>query len=391
MGENTRKDRRTKVLSMTVRYRSATLGEFIEHHSYDVSRGGMFIKTPSPFPPGTLLKFEVKIADEQRVMQGVGRVVWKRDRDGVGSDEPAGMGIKFIKIDEASRAVIDRLVGERGADEAGAFEKPPASIPHMFPAGSLEPPEPHDRTVMKSADQLLQDALEKTGETAESSASFDLVRERVSSVPSARGASDADSSGGVERGNRVAAQNERDSTEHGPGKRPSDNSPSGRRETSASAPRAATSFPPDDAEGGGGRAVLAILAAVIVAGGIYIAAKRAPGDQSVRPATSGAVAPSLVAPPALAPAPIDPAPQPSAPRDPSSLGHGPAAGLDPAGLARREDHPELRAVLGTRRLRVVIHNQPPGAPAVRFEPAGLCCDIEIEGVMPVAGPVDRAA
>jgi hypothetical protein len=71
MGENARKNPRAKVLSMTVRYRSATLGEFIEHHSYDVSSGGMFIKTPSPFPPGTLLKFEVKIAEDQRVMQGV--------------------------------------------------------------------------------------------------------------------------------------------------------------------------------------------------------------------------------------------------------------------------------------------------------------------------------
>lgn len=29
---------------------SATVDEFIEHHSYDVSRGGIFIKTPSPSP-----------------------------------------------------------------------------------------------------------------------------------------------------------------------------------------------------------------------------------------------------------------------------------------------------------------------------------------------------
>ena len=110
MGDNTRRDPRAKVLSMTVRYRSATLGEFIEHHSYDVSRGGLFIKTPSPFPAGTLLKFEVKIADEQRVMQGVGRVVWKRENNGATDDEPAGMGIKFIKIDDASKAVIERLM-----------------------------------------------------------------------------------------------------------------------------------------------------------------------------------------------------------------------------------------------------------------------------------------
>jgi len=53
MAQDTRKDPRAKVLSMTVRYKSATVDEFIEHHSHDVSRGGIFIKTPSPFPPGT--------------------------------------------------------------------------------------------------------------------------------------------------------------------------------------------------------------------------------------------------------------------------------------------------------------------------------------------------
>src|ERR1700690_1908649 len=110
MAENTRKDPRAKVLSMTVRYKSATLDEFIEHHSHDVSRGGMYIKTPQPFPPGTLLKFEVKIAADQKVMQGVGRVVWRREADEATTEHPAGMGVKFIKLDNESKDIIDQLV-----------------------------------------------------------------------------------------------------------------------------------------------------------------------------------------------------------------------------------------------------------------------------------------
>jgi hypothetical protein len=46
--------------------------EFIENHSHDISKGGIFIKTRAPFPAGTLLKFEVRIAEDQRLMQGVG-------------------------------------------------------------------------------------------------------------------------------------------------------------------------------------------------------------------------------------------------------------------------------------------------------------------------------
>ena len=121
MAQDTRKDPRAKVLTMTVRYKSATLDEFIEHHSHDISRGGMFIKTPSPFPPGTLLKFEVKIAEDQRLMQGVGRVVWKREPPEAAEDRPAGMGVKFIKIDDTSKKLIDQLVTSRG-DGHSAFE-----------------------------------------------------------------------------------------------------------------------------------------------------------------------------------------------------------------------------------------------------------------------------
>ncbi|HYQ30108.1 MAG TPA: TIGR02266 family protein, partial [Polyangiaceae bacterium] len=228
---------------MTVRYKSATLDEFIEHHSYDVSRGGMFIKTPSPFPPGTLLKFEVKIAADQKVIQGVGRVVWKRDSETQGDVRPAGMGVKFIKIDDASRKVIDTLVESRG-DAASAYEagggdsgnlpapatitapasapaaassktpalgpeaskppnlrkstmiglgsmnpsnRPPVSTTPEKPAASFFPetkseaemPAPEDRTVMKQAAELLQDALREAGgsmsEVAPSSKPADLA------------------------------------------------------------------------------------------------------------------------------------------------------------------------------------------------------------------------
>jgi len=122
MAQDTRKDPRAKVLTMTVRYKSATLDEFIEHHSYDISRGGMFIKTPSPFPPGTLLKFEVKIAEDRKLMQGVGRVVWKREASDAGQDRPGGMGVKFIKVDDGSKKLIDQLVVNRGEDKPSAYD-----------------------------------------------------------------------------------------------------------------------------------------------------------------------------------------------------------------------------------------------------------------------------
>src|SRR5690606_16809489 len=55
--------------------------------------------------------------DDEAVLAGVGRVVWKRDEAG-GEDEPAGMGVKFIKLDEKSRTLISRLVDNQVGKES---------------------------------------------------------------------------------------------------------------------------------------------------------------------------------------------------------------------------------------------------------------------------------
>ena len=150
MAEGNRKDPRARVLNMTVRYKSATVDEFIENHSHDISKGGIFIKTRSPFPAGTLLKFEVRIAEDQRLMQGVGRVVWRREPERAEENFPAGMGIKFIKTAEGASELISQIVAAReGAEssfDAGVRESgvsvsapPPVSMPPL--SGATNPNE----------------------------------------------------------------------------------------------------------------------------------------------------------------------------------------------------------------------------------------------------------
>ena len=185
MGQDTRKDPRAKVLSLNVRYKSATVDEFIEHHSHDISKGGIFIKTPSPFPAGTLLKFEIRIREDQPLIAGVGRVVWKREPPQAGAERPAGMGVKFIKLDGHSRELIDRIVADR-KEEGPSFEETPDGLPpsmrppaisapaantvsgsgggNFFPAGPpAEQPPAAERTVIKQADEILADALKGAG------------------------------------------------------------------------------------------------------------------------------------------------------------------------------------------------------------------------------------
>ena len=165
---DTRKDKRAPI-SLKVRFKSATLDEFIEQYSQDISRGGIFIKSKTPMSVGTLLKFEFQLKDESRLIHGVGRVVWRRE---AGGDEPPGMGIKFIKMDPESRSLVDEMVQARG-DAPGRFEegadpKPKKKEGGFFPSTTPEDelPAPEDRTQVRHASEFLASALAEGGTSA---------------------------------------------------------------------------------------------------------------------------------------------------------------------------------------------------------------------------------
>jgi len=149
-----RKDRRAPA-SLKVKYKSATVDDFIEQFGADVSRGGIFIKTKKPLETGALLKFEFQLQGGSAVIHGVGRVAWRRSEEHARPDLPAGMGIKFIKLDDGSRAVIERIEARHGAGsrfdqtEAAELAPPISSMPPGAPP--LSPPPAATRSLAPGA------------------------------------------------------------------------------------------------------------------------------------------------------------------------------------------------------------------------------------------------
>src|SRR5512143_3181805 len=90
-------------LETEVRLRSHTLADFIREHSRDISAGGVFVRSDEPMAKHTLVKLEIAFNGEEPI-RAVGRVVWVQPPGN--ESKPAGMGIKFIKIEEAHRARI---------------------------------------------------------------------------------------------------------------------------------------------------------------------------------------------------------------------------------------------------------------------------------------------
>jgi uncharacterized protein (TIGR02266 family) len=128
------------IVTLNARYKSATVDEFIEQHALDVGPRGIYIKTESPIPLGTLLEFEIQIAGKQPVIAGVGRVVWRRDTAHEGPNRPVGVGVKFVKVSKASQEVIDKIVSTRA--DAGKRYDSEAEMPS--PAGDAAQSAPAD-------------------------------------------------------------------------------------------------------------------------------------------------------------------------------------------------------------------------------------------------------
>jgi len=101
------------IVSLRVRYASATVDEFIEHHAAEVSPQGICIKTERAIPLGSLIELEVRIRDGRSVLTGAGRVVGMRDAQGATPEEPAAIAVRFIELDDPSTALLERMARER--------------------------------------------------------------------------------------------------------------------------------------------------------------------------------------------------------------------------------------------------------------------------------------
>jgi uncharacterized protein (TIGR02266 family) len=110
------------IVSLSVRLKAVTIDEFIDHHAVDVGAHGIYVQTERPSPLETLVQLQVRLATGQTIIAGLGRVVWARSAHQATVGRAAGMGVKFVKLDERSRAFVNNLVV--AADDAGrAFEE----------------------------------------------------------------------------------------------------------------------------------------------------------------------------------------------------------------------------------------------------------------------------
>jgi uncharacterized protein (TIGR02266 family) len=123
---NTRQAKRTPV-TLKIKFKSATLEQFIERYAVDVSHGGIFIRTKEPLPVGTQMRFEFQLRDATPLITGEGTVVWTRENDPARPGVAPGMGVRFDRLGDGSQEVLDKILAQKAKSPAPPVDtKPPA-------------------------------------------------------------------------------------------------------------------------------------------------------------------------------------------------------------------------------------------------------------------------
>jgi len=98
-------------LDLLVQFRLKTMDDFLTEHASNISTGGMFIRTDSPKPLGSMVYLQFQLEQGKTLIEGLGRVVHVN----AASSQAPGMGIEFVNLDDASEEVISNIISERCA------------------------------------------------------------------------------------------------------------------------------------------------------------------------------------------------------------------------------------------------------------------------------------
>ncbi len=117
---------------MRIKLKYPDVETFIQKYAVNISRGGIFIATKTPKPVGTALRFEFLLANSdvgQSIIRGEGQVQWTREFDPQQPNKAHGMGVRFLRLDEESQAIVDRALAWRAQQSAQRAQQDAPSAP----------------------------------------------------------------------------------------------------------------------------------------------------------------------------------------------------------------------------------------------------------------------
>jgi uncharacterized protein (TIGR02266 family) len=143
----------SNAITLRIKFKSASLDEFISRYGADVSPGGIFIRTKQPLDVGTNLQFEFTLADGGGLLAGLGTVAWVRENDPGRANNVPGMGLRFDKLSAESQHNHQMILAEKARKEGKALGTPYPPTSFVAPASRPSPAPEAPRHVSPSPDR----------------------------------------------------------------------------------------------------------------------------------------------------------------------------------------------------------------------------------------------
>ena len=129
-------------ITLRIKFKSASLDEFVARYGADVSAGGIFIRTKQPLAVGSLLRFDFSLADGSLLLAGLGTVVWVREPDPSRVGSIPGMGLRFDQLAPESQQIHQQILATKSGRVAGTPTASPPPAPAARPVARPATPAP---------------------------------------------------------------------------------------------------------------------------------------------------------------------------------------------------------------------------------------------------------
>ncbi len=134
-------------------FKSDTLEEFIDKHSSDLSKAGVFIRMKKPLSVGVVLQLRLALRDSSPLIVGQGTVIWRR------LELSPGMGVRFDSLSDNSVARLSYILS-KGHGSISRFD-----TAELEPNDNTPPPrQEFDQTPTLVAPDELMNSLSKAPE-----------------------------------------------------------------------------------------------------------------------------------------------------------------------------------------------------------------------------------
>src|SRR5262245_56776541 len=121
--------------------------EFVASYGAHVGRDGFFLATRVPKPVGAALLFDLILADGTSILRGEGVVV----RSNASGERP-GMTLRFVRLETAGKALVERIVSGRPVRGSAPAEA------HAHPSAWVAPPGPSAAPATASRETMARPA-----------------------------------------------------------------------------------------------------------------------------------------------------------------------------------------------------------------------------------------